>query len=226
MKTVSPSYSPSSDGRAASANANASGVPSPSVTAAPVPSTPSSNAASFGEAPVGDAQSSGKVTQPAPEVEFLKEEAPVVQPEVQRNTEQVFRIQKVAPVVGLTASEKEITVKSKDGRRVKVKLLHGLPVSHNGEMYYAVVTTEGDFKGYLVKADSVDTSDSKSILVSDVVELYDWSAELEYLLGDTNLIKRNALLSFWRAGAFFEADKENDHIRASMFDSAFPYKMP
>ncbi len=167
-----------------------------------------------------------------PVIEILLAPPPAVIEEVTtvnvppRNTDVVNRIQKTAPVVGMNVGERKISVKSKDGKHVPVKLLHGVPIKHNGEMYYVVVTTEGDFKGYLVKADSVDTSDSKSILVSDVVELYDWSAELNIVFDDIKKIKRNALLSFWRAGALFEADKENDTIRSTVFDSAFPYRMP
>lgn len=112
---------------------------------------------------------------------------------------------------------------------IEVKLLHGVPVKHEGELYYVAVaeTKSGNIKGYLVKATAVEnTNRPQLILVSDAIELYDWSAELDILFDSLEKIKRNALLSFWKAGALFETHKADELIRATMFDSAYPYRMP
>ena len=110
---------------------------------------------------------------------------------------------------------------------ITVKLLHGVPVKRDGETWMVVTTTEGAIKGYLVKPDSIEnTNQPQEIDVSDAVELYDFAAELSIMFTDIETVRKNALLSFWRAGALFEIDKANAKVVSAMFDSAYPYRMP
>lgn len=110
---------------------------------------------------------------------------------------------------------------------ITVKLLHGVPVKRDGETWMVVTTTEGAIKGYLVKPDSIEnTNQPQEIDVSDAVELYDFAAELSIMFTDIETVRKNALLSFWKAGALFEIDKANAKVVSAMFDSAYPYRMP
>lgn len=110
---------------------------------------------------------------------------------------------------------------------ITVQLLHGVPVKRDGETWMVVTTTEGAIKGYLVKPDSIEnTNQPQEIDVSDAVELYDFAAELAIMFTDIETVRKNALLSFWKAGALFEIDKANAKVVSAMFDSAYPYRMP
>lgn len=127
----------------------------------------------------------------------------------------------------LTTEEVETAVVVAPAETATVKLLHGVHVQRDTEKYFVVVTTEGSLKGYLVKPTAVEnTNQPQTIIVSDALELYDFSGELAIMFPDVETVRRNALLSFWKAGALFETDKANEKIVATMFDSAYPYRMP
>lgn len=123
--------------------------------------------------------------------------------------------------------EEDVLPEAKSVETVTVKLLHGVPVKRDAETYFVAVTTEGSLKGYLVKPTAVEnTKEVQTVNVSDTIELYDFAGELALIFSDLETIKRNALLSFWKAGALFETDKADAKIAATMFDSAYPYRMP
>lgn len=243
-KNVSPSYTPSSDAQPSSGASKATPTNTPSQNT-PAEVSVTSNVPASTNAPASSAPStpnqkagSGDTNQNAVESATVKLSDADAYP-VQENPDNwktgfgpYADDKKVEDTSDEEKSDyyKNLGLPRKDrkaGIRMKVRLLHGVPVKHDGEKYLVVVTTEGDTKGYLVKPDQVENNNKEQLVdVSDAIELYDWDAELSVIFENIEAIKRNALLSFWKAGALFETDKADAHIRETMFDSAFPYRMP
>ncbi len=109
----------------------------------------------------------------------------------------------------------------------EVVMLTGEAVIKEGVSYLAVVTTGSAPKGYLVKAESVENKRSpQKIDLSAAISLYDWSDEIKYLIPDVETVRKNLLLSFWSAGAYEQKDAAVNKVRNSMFDRAYPYRLP
>jgi hypothetical protein len=92
-----------------------------------------------------------------------------------------------------------------------------------------VVTTESPtLKGYLIEKGRVEYSSKieQEVSLDGAQELYSWSNELEYLFPSIEVVRNNALLSFWRAGALTQEDLSDNKVRHNMLGSAYPYRLP
>lgn len=110
--------------------------------------------------------------------------------------------------------------------KLNIKLLTDQIHSVDGKDYYLVVTVDGELRGFLVPVESIDYDISKtqSVEPSECIEIYNWKKEIDGMIPSISDVKRNVLLSFWRAGAISLSSISSNQIKRRMFDSAFPYK--
>jgi len=107
-----------------------------------------------------------------------------------------------------------------------VKLLVSA-IKYNGVDCVVVVTVNEPLRGFVLPAANVvNTRAEQEVDLTGAQEIYDWSSELEFLYPDIETVRKNVLLSFWRAGALSQKDLSNKATRQKLFASAYPYRLP
>lgn len=88
-----------------------------------------------------------------------------------------------------------------------------------------VTTQTAPLRGFLVDVDKITLSTKlvQQIDPQEHTEVYNWQRELEVIFSDIETVRRNALLSFWRAGAFDKSALKSPVLRGEMFRHAYPY---
>ena len=109
----------------------------------------------------------------------------------------------------------------------KLKLLTNEKRGRGGKTYLLMVTVEGPLRGYLVDESLVafDISAVQEVDTRTAIEIYSWESEVEAVLPDRETMKKNMVLSFWRAGAIDRDAARQPRVRRNLYDSAYPYKL-
>jgi len=102
-------------------------------------------------------------------------------------------------------------------------------ITQDEKTYYPAVTVHEPLTCYLVPTEKFQPNPRVPFELPDpddkYTKAYDWADELDKMFPSLKAVKHNALISFWRAGAYDKKAANKSAVRGNMFNSAYPYKL-
>lgn len=129
----------------------------------------------------------------------------------------------------VSESRPEVKVAKSEGSKssVTVRVISNAPFSVGGKEKLLAVTTEKPLRGFLVDADKLEFNSKaeQQINPDDHIEAYNFKNELEKMYPDIETVRQNALLSFYRAGAYDKDSVKERSVSRNLLQHAYPYKL-